>query len=379
MKFNTIIVIEFIMLTLLSSIYAQNQPPVVNDVHAEQRQATNFVDITYTLSDTDSETLFVAIQVSADSGKTFDILVKNLIGDVGYGVTPGEKSIVWDAGADLPDEFGDKFQVKIVASDAPIGKFVLIPGGTFTMGTDNSLAEFKPPHEVTLSEYYMSATEITNIQYKLFCDATNRNYPTDPVSNYFVDYPDYPVVNISWYDAVEYCNWFSIQLGITPCYDTSDWSCNFANNGFRLPTEAEWERASRGLLSGMSYPWGNDLRSDSVNYQDYNGDLDSLMANFDSGRGPTPVASFDSTNFGLYDIAGNVSEWCHDWYNSEYYYQIPSPSENPTGPNSGSDKVKRGGDWNNSHEYLRCFHRNYKNPSSTIRTDEIGFRIVRTK
>ena len=378
MKFNHIIIIGLFMITsIVSSPRAQNQPPVVSNVHAEQRTGTKFVDISYTLADEDSDTFFVAIQVSRDGGGEFDVPVKSLSGDVGYGVTKGEKAVVWNAGTDFPEEFGDNFQVKVIASDAPIGKMLPIAGGTFTMGSDNSLVQFKPAHSVTLSPYYMSATEITNIQYKLFCDATNRDYPVDPVSNYFTDYPDYPVVNVTWYDAVEYCNWLSIQSGLTPCYNTSNWSCNFANNGFRLPTEAQWERAARGGLSGMDYPWGNDLRSDSVNYQGYDGALDTLMANFDTGRGPMPVASFDSTGFGIYDIAGNVSEWCNDWYNSEYYYM--SPAVDPPGPDSGSDKVKRGGDWHNSHEYLRCFHRDSKNPGSTIRTYEIGFRIVRKK
>ena len=374
-KHIALVVICFLMMA--PSIYAQNQPPIVTDVSAEQILGTQIVDISYTLSDSDSDSLFVAVQVSENNGTTYNLPAWSFTGDVGYGVTTGIKSITWDAGADYPEQYGTEYKVKIIASDAPIGKFVLIPTDTANIGNDQSLVEFQPAHDVLTSAYYAGVTEITNIQYKLFADATGRSYPSDPVADYFVNHPDYPVVNVSWHDAAEYCNWLSERFGYTPCYNTTDWSCTYSNDGFRLPTEAEWERAARGRLEGASYPWGEDFIADRANYSGYTGDLDNLKIEFATGRGPMPVASFDSTGFGLFDMAGNVAEWCNDWYNRDYY--AVSPFLNPTGPGTGYDKVKRGGDWNNSSEYLRCFHRTPKEPASLVRGNEVGFRIVRRK
>lgn len=215
----------------------------------------------------------------------------------------------------------------------------------------NSLDE-KPVHTVYLDEYYIGKYEVTNEQYKKFCDATGRSYPEDPgfkgMSDYFEDYPDYPVVMISWEDAVAYCKWA----------------------GLRLPTEAEWEKAARGT-DGRKYPWGNSEPDAGGTYR----------ANYDPGdytkdgyRYTSPFGSFPSgiSPYGCYDMAGNVEEWCSDWYGEHYYRDNPVP--NPRGPSSGRSRVFRGGSWRHSARAVRCAPRS--GDSHTLRWDGYGFRVV---
>ncbi len=370
----------FIFVTFLniSSVFAQNTAPVVSNVHAEQQAKSHKVDVTYDVFDAEGKPLFVTIQVSADGGENYTIPAVHLSESAGYGIMSGTgKRIVWDAGQDYHEQYGSNFKVKVIAIDAPIGKMVLVPTDTFSMGSNSSLDAFKPQHKVTISAFYMGVTEITNIEYKQFCDATNRAYPNvEEELTYFLNRPDYPVVNINWFDAIAYCNWRSEIEGLTPCYNLSNGACDTTKTGYRLPSEAEWEMAARGKVFGKQFPWGSDtFKSDSCNHQNYDGSLKAKMAVFENSHGPMPVASFNPTGLGLYDMTGNVSEWCNDWYDAEYY--TGSPQKNPMGPGSGSEKASRGGDWRRSAEYLRVFHRDNKKPDSTSLLFYRGFRLVR--
>jgi TonB family protein len=228
---------------------------------------------------------------------------------------------------------------------------VLIPAGEFTMGSEDGHIAEKPVHKVYLDAYYIGKYEVTNAQYKEFCDATNRFYPeyphfggkTDP--DYFKNNPNYPVVNISREEAKAYCDWA----------------------GLRLPTEAEWEKAARGT-DRRKYPWGNTW--------------DPRKCCNGSSKGPTiiytyttPVGNFPqgASPYGVMDMAGNVWEWCQDWYGKDYY-QI-SPSHNPTGPSSGPYRVLRGGSWYDIKGVCRSTARNDFTPPD--RFNSIGFRCVR--
>jgi formylglycine-generating enzyme required for sulfatase activity len=234
---------------------------------------------------------------------------------------------------------------------------IKIPAGTFTMGSSDGDADEKPVHQVELGEYYIDKYEVTNRQYKQFCDATGRSYPEDPsyftsMSGYFRNYPDYPVVNVSWNDAAAYCTWA----------------------GKRLPTEAEWEKAARGTDS-RKYPWGNGEPDAGGFYRANWGEgSDRSVWKRDGYEYSSPVGSYErgASPCGCLDMAGNVWEWCSDWYDGSYYGR--SPRSNPNGPSSGSSRVIRGGSWDSGAWDLRCSDRGGDAPSDRIIF--LGFRCA---
>jgi formylglycine-generating enzyme required for sulfatase activity len=179
-----------------------------------------------------------------------------------------------------------------------------------------------------------------------------------------------PVEQVSWYDAVEYCNQRSQREGLTPAYtrsgDKVTW--NRSANGYRLPTEAEWEYACRAGTT-TTFSTGNTITTSQANYgwqNPYNGNSKGI-----DRRKTTPVGSFAPNPWGLYDMHGNLWEWCWDWYRS----YSGDDQTNPVGPVAGSDRVRRGGSWYNDGGYLRSANRYGSNPSS--RGNNLGFRLVR--
>jgi formylglycine-generating enzyme required for sulfatase activity len=196
----------------------------------------------------------------------------------------------------------------IIDRTLPAMEMVLIPGGDFLMGRDGE-ANNSPAHEVRLDSFYIDEHEVTNAQYQRFCEETGRKLPEFWGMDAFrcgLDYPNHPVVGVSWADAKAYAEWA----------------------GKRLPTEAEWEYAARGGLENKVYPYGDEL--------------DETQANFKSD-GTVPVMSYPPNGYGLYDMAGNVREWVADYYD-EFYFGA-SPRENPRGPEKGTFKVVRDGGW----------------------------------
>ncbi len=234
-----------------------------------------------------------------------------------------------------------------------------VPAGTFTMGSNHGEPGEEPVHQVYLDEYYIDKYEVTNRQYKRFCDATGRSYPSDPdfpgMSRYFTRHPDYPVVNVSWEDAKAYCGWA----------------------GKRLPTEAEWERAARGVYA-VKYPWGNSEPNAGGSYR-ANYDPGSASYTEDGYARTAPVGSFPAgaSPYGCMDMAGNVWEWCSDWYGEYSASTSSSPSRNPEGPSSGSVRVFRGGSWFVDAWGLSCALRVGGEPSG--RVSILGFRCVRSE
>ncbi len=366
-------------LVLSSFVFAQNSDPVIGTVTVQQRQDTFLVDIDYDVTDLDNDPLIVYLKVSNDSGKTFTIPASTFTGDYGFNIIPGlDKRITWDAGFDYPEQHGESFQVKLIASDINLGHVISIPPGSFSMGDSTSLPDQEPLHDVTLNDFFIAPYAVTNAEYKIFCDVSNYPYPPEggtnqPPQGYFSNYPNYPVVGVNWYDAVRYCNWLSEKRGYSICYDTMNWSYDSTQNGYHLPTEAQWERASRGNLDQKKYPWGDEYPGTRCNYKNYEGMFVSEMPNFSEGRGTLAVGKFQPNGFQLYDMAGNVLEWCNDWYQADYYNE--SPSQNPMGPNSGSDKVLRGGAWDQSELYSQCAFRDKMSPAT--KQYNIGFRIVK--
>ncbi len=231
-------------------------------------------------------------------------------------------------------------------------EMALIPAGNFLMGDafGEGNSDERPWHRVYLDAFFIDKYEVTNEQYRAFCDATGRGYPLDPgfggsyTSNYFLNKPQNPVTDVTWHDASAYATW----------------ACK------RLSTEAEWEKAARGALEGKRYPWGDTITHDDANYSGAGG---RDMWNYTS-----PVGSFSPNGYGLYDVAGNVWEWCADWYGDSYYGS--SPASNPTGPATGAYRVLRGGSWFNAASYVRVALRNSLVPS--LRNDIYGFRCARS-
>jgi sulfatase modifying factor 1 len=239
---------------------------------------------------------------------------------------------------------------------------VEVPDGYFTMGADDDFPCEKPAHQVYLDEFWIDKYEVTNRQYKQFCDATGHRYPRDPgefdVPDYFKSRPDYPVVNVSWDDANAYCNWV----------------------GKRLPTEAEWEKAARGT-DARKYPWGNRRPgSGSARYGNF---ADEALGRWRAG-GPgihgyddgypntAPVGSFPAgaSPYGCLDMEGNVYEWCNDYYGGEDYYS--GSTKNPTGPPSGWAHAIRSSSWDRDAADLPCARRGCLEPSRLH--DGLGFR-----
>jgi formylglycine-generating enzyme len=345
-----------IIMFFVIPVYAQveNHAPFVSNIHAGQRTGAKLVDITYDVDDPDGDLLTITVAVSNDGGKMFTVNAKTFTGDVGNSIAPGKgKKITWDAGTDSPNVYGTNYVVKITVNDGQAGgstiigqdgaPMVLISAGDFQMGDSlDGMSNALPVHTVYLDAFYIDVYEVTNAQYKKFMDATGYKAPS-----YWND-PNYnatnnPVVGVSWDDAKAYADWA--------------WK--------RLPTEAEWEKAARGGLVGKRYPWGDNITHDDANYSGTGGK--------DVWTYTSPVGSFAPNGYGLYDMAGNVWEWCADWYDSNYYAN--SQKSNPTGPASGPYRVLRGGSWGGNNGYdLRAAFRYYNAP--TYLYSYYGFRCA---
>jgi len=227
---------------------------------------------------------------------------------------------------------------------------VPIPAGGFQMGSESGSDE-KPLHAVILDAFRISRTEVTQARYQAIMD-------TNP--SYFTGDENRPVEQVSWYDAAIFCNRLSEAAGLEPCYDLSTWACDFSKNGFRLPSEAEWEYAVRAGTTTRFYTGESG------------GDLDLAGWFLSNSKGTThPDGQKEPNQWGLHDMHGNVWEWCNDWYDENYYSY--SPERNPKGPVSGSYRVFRGGSWNNYAHYCGSANRGHFSPDygSSI----LGFRI----
>ena len=232
---------------------------------------------------------------------------------------------------------------------------VVLPGGWFEMG-DSSVPDESPVHKVWVGSFWMDRKEVPQEQF--------RKYQISDPSHF--KGPGQPLERINWSDAAIYCNERSLAEGLTPCYDEKTWACNFDANGYRLPTEAEWEYACRAGTS-TRYSFGDDVRQ----LQDYG------WFN-ENAAGKTHLPGQKKPNpWGLYDMHGNVAEWCNDRYAKDYYGR--SPERDPKGPDKGSERVLRGGSWKSSADACRSTYR-ASDPSindTCLAADTIGFRCVR--
>ncbi len=340
---------------------AQAVPPRVANLAVSQRPGTFYVDISYDLIDPDSDYVDVSVQVSGDGGSTYNVPVTLLEGDH-RAVRPGTgKRIAWNAWNDWPDQFTTRGRVRLIVNDtknavvpppflAPRPNLIWIPPGTFTLGspaTESDRFDWEGPQtRVYLSKgFYMGKYEVTQREYQ---DVIGSN------PSYFQGDLSLPVEQVSWNDAVAYCN------GLT---------ANEANAGklpagyvYRLPTEAEWEYACRaGTTTRFSY-------GDDPGY----GELGRYAwFTVNSGGRTHVVGGLLANPWGLHDMHGNVWEWCQDWWSGNY----PGGAlTDPAGAASGSLRVLRGGYWVNDGRYCRSAFRDYVTPD--YRINFIGFRVV---
>jgi formylglycine-generating enzyme required for sulfatase activity len=306
---------------------------------------------------------------------------------------------------------------------APVSAYdgmALVPTGSFEMGRHVGGGDGGelPVHTVNLDAFYMDTHEVTILEYADYlnnalargevtvngssavvqvggageelCDTSTSSiyshlvwdgtsFSADPSHPVTGSWAEHPMAEVSWYGACAYANGKSRGAGLDPCYDESDWSCDFTRNGYRLPTEAEWEYAARGgeHRPYYMYPWGDSLDGSKANYY-WSGDpyegaaypWTTPAGYYDGSQ--TPAGVDMANGYGLYDMSGNVWEWCWDRYDHSYYSN--SPADNPTGPATGWARMIRGGSWGSSASIPRSAFRGFTGPID--RYGDLGVRVL---
>jgi formylglycine-generating enzyme required for sulfatase activity len=250
---------------------------------------------------------------------------------------------------------------KIITTKSGVD-MVVIPAGYFEMGYAHGRDDEKPVHKVWIDSFLMDKYEVTQSEY----ESLGKEEDPPFVNPSHFRGANLPVEQINWLHAANFCNARSKVEGLKPCYNDSG-ECDFEADGYRLPTEAEWEYACRAGTD-TSYSFGSDAKKlDDFAWLDTN-----------SGKKTHPVGQKQANPWGLFDMHGNVAEWCHDIYEKDYYGK--SPDKNPRGPAAGPVYVLRGGSWTSKADGLRSTYRLGANPGfadACLARDAIGFRCVR--
>ncbi|MBN2664785.1 MAG: formylglycine-generating enzyme family protein [Bacteroidales bacterium] len=242
------------------------------------------------------------------------------------------------------------------AQNSKFPEMVFVEGGTFKMGSNDGYDDEKPIHSVTLSDFYIGKYEVTVGQYKKFCKETNYRFPGKPKKEWYDEHENvkewvwrdnHPIVNITWFDAIAYCEWLSEQTG----------------EHYTLPTEAQWEYAARGGKNSKGYEYSGSNDIDKVAWYD--------ETTYE--RGTRPVGQLTPNELGIYDMSGNAFEWCLD-----YYGKYSSKSQkNPEGPKKAQYRTIRGGGWYYVEEFCRNTQRDC--PKPTLQKFNYGFRVVKNE
>ena len=341
--------------------------PAILALQAEPITGTRWVDISYKIQDPDSDAVSVYLKVSADGGQTWEVPTVSATGAVGRGIKPGVmQHIRWDSAVDLPNRYSKTLRFKLGTTDwEPPGGMNLIQEGSFEMAG--------PTHTVHLSEYAMDVHEIT----KEVWDSVRKwsldyGYLDLPMGESFG--AEHPLHTVNWFDCLKWCNARSEMQGLKPAYYVDaaftivyrsgriaphvDWQ-----TGYRLPTEAEWEKAARGGATGHRFPWSDSekITPDRANYDE------------SEKSGSVKVGSYQPNGFGLYDMAGNHFEWCWDRY-GDY---TAEPQADPHGASVGVLRVFRGGSWYDNAKNCEIANRRAFTPDTVY--NRVGFRSVQPK
>ena len=382
-----------------------NTAPTISDIAAQSiNTGSNTGAIAFTIGD--AQTAASSLTLSGSSSNTTLVPNANIVfGGSGASrtvtVTPASSqsgtATLTVTVSDGSLTASDTFVLTVVNAPAVPTGFALIPAGVFTMGDtlDGNQNGDAPIHTVTVSAFYMAQNLVTKVQWD-----TVRTWA---ISNGYSDLAsgagkasNHPVQSITWYQMVKWCNARSQQEGLTPVYYTNDAQTTvyktgdvnvtnaqvkWAANGYRLPTEAEWEKAARGGLSGKRFPWGDTIAHSQANYFSSSTILYDVSPTrgyhptYATGSFPytSPVGSFVANGYGLYDMAGNVFQWCWDWYGT---YDTGTPTD-PRGVSSGTYRVGRGGTWGADAFDCRVADRDADGfPTSSY--NEFGFRVARS-
>ena len=327
----------FLLLSVFTAVCSFGQ--TVSNVDAYQ-EGKNII-ITY---DTDKAGSVGDVYCSTDGGRTWGVPLKQVTGDVNKQVPAGSHRIVWDVLSEREKLAGANISFKVEANSCRFMvngvsfEMVRVEGGTFRMGAtseqeENAYDSEKPVHSVTLSGYYIGKTEVTQVLWEAVMGSNPSRFKGDYL----------PVENVSWDDCQEFIRKLNSMTG----------------QNFRLPTEAEWEFACRGGNNSRGYKYSGSNNLGSVAWYDGN-----------SGNKTHPVGTKAPNELGIYDMSGNVWEWCADWY-GDY---SSGAQTNPTGPYGGSNRVYRGGSWNYDVGRCRSSNRDFYYP--WIRDIILGLRLA---
>ncbi|MEG1644412.1 MAG: formylglycine-generating enzyme family protein [Alistipes sp.] len=322
--------------SLLWLLFAAGAAHAQKATNVDCEQHGSQIVVTYTLD----RVADIEVYCSEDGGATFGPQLQKVTGDVGAGVSPGNKRLTWDVTAEREQLLGDRIVIRVTAVATPaFCELVFVKGGTFTMGATSeqgydALYDEKPAHQVTVSDFSIGKYEVTQAQWEAVMGSNPSLFEGD----------NRPVEQVNWDDIQEFLRKLNAQS---------------SGRHYRLPTEAEWEYAARGGKQSRGYEYSGSNDIDAVAW--YNGNADSKTH---------PVGQKSPNELGIYDMAGNVWEWCQDWYGD---YSSSSQSD-PTGPSSGSHRVLRGGCWCSSAQFCRVSIRYDSAPDSW--NNDRGFRVV---
>jgi sulfatase modifying factor 1 len=322
-------------------VAAQSQAAItLSNLAAAQREGSRVVDIQFDVANSAGSEAAVYIVVSNASVQVARIDLGNL--SEGSGL-----QAVWDGEADLNGILTSNLSITVQASDPIPAGMVRIPAGT-NAGQDPDFGSYS----LNVGSFLIDSTEVTKAQWDSIAIATSGIASSDGNGKA----PNHPVYNVSWQEAARWCNGRSSQEGLSPCYNPVTLAYDPSASGYRLPFEEEWEYAARGGFSGLRYPWGEEIDYSNANY--YSSYYDAPHPDYAYGGHPytSPVGDFEPNGYGLYDMAGNVWEWCND----------------PSGVN---DRARKGGSWESWEVDLRCGARTVK--PSTFESILLGFRTVR--